>query len=111
MSEIFNQIIPQNTNEKKSEIELAQSLKLLVQELIKITEFSRQDLNYSSMIEGIRYLKPFIDYRNRNKKHRKRKHSKELLTAIDNIAKALSSILASSSDSNSLLANLLPQRR
>lgn len=68
------------------EITLALSLEKLVDKLDDITEFSMRDLVPLSMLHHHKYIKPHIEYLEKNKKHLKRKHAKELLQVVKDIA-------------------------
>ena len=79
-------ILPKEKKQNQIDGIIANSLQFLVQELSKITEFSMRDLVPLSMLQKHKYIAPHLDYLILNKKHIKRKHSKEILQAIEKIS-------------------------
>jgi len=90
--DIFKQI-----EEKESENDkIYQLLNRILDSLDKITEFNDRELKAISILETDPFFKEYLDFFIQNKKHIKRKHSKEILRALANIA----STLRQNSDSN-----------
>lgn len=90
--DIFKQI-----EEKESEDDkIYQLLNRILDSLDKITEFNDRELKAISILETDPFFKEYLDFFIQNKKHIKRKHSKEILRALANIA----STLRQNSDSN-----------
>jgi len=79
-------------NKRKTEIEgsLADSLQTLVQNLGKLTEFSKRELFIISLFQAEdKYLSKMLEFLVLNKKHIKRKHAKENLEGLKYISKAV----------------------
>lgn len=72
------------------ENKIASVLLDVVHEMFKITEFKERELTEISKLSENRYLKPRLKIRLQNKKHLKRKHAKELLDTIKDIASMIS---------------------
>ena len=90
--DIFKQI-----EEKESENDkIYQLLNRILDSLDKITEFNDRELKAISILETDPFFKEYLDFFIQNKKHIKRKHSKEILQALANIA----STLRQNNDSN-----------
>lgn len=81
--------LEQKTNENAIEKTLAKSLEDLIKMLSEITEFSSNELKSLSLLQTDKYFQPFSLFYLANKKHLKRKHAKEILEALENIAKCI----------------------
>ena len=97
---VFN---PIQQKEKKTEIELAQSLNTLTNLLKEITEFSSYELKSISLLQSDKYLKELLTFFIANKKHIKRKYSKEILDALDKISTAIANTMNSDNMFNQLI--------
>lgn len=93
LDEIF-QTIEKNETDKKQIIEL---LTRILSDLESITEFNDRELKAISILETDPYFKEYLDFFIQNKKHIKRKHSKEILEALRVIANGLSNMNGSNS--------------
>lgn len=83
--DIFKQI-----EEKESENDkIYELLNRILDSLDKITEFNDRELKAISILETDPFFKEYLDFFIQNKKHIKRKHSKEILQALANIASTL----------------------
>lgn len=80
-----------NKNSKSSPIDetIANSLRDLIELLKNVTEFKPNELKAISLLQTDEYLKNMLDFYILNKKHIKRKHSKEILEAIKYLSEAL----------------------
>lgn len=81
----------QNIEKKPNEIDvkIANTLDLLVKGILNITEFSQNELKAISIIQTDRRLASFLVKYLENKKHIKRKHSNELINALQTIARSI----------------------
>lgn len=77
---------PVSDNEKIRIIDLIQDI---IGKIDHITEYNENELMYISMLESDDYFAEMLSFYKENKKHVKRKHSKELLEALDKIAKTI----------------------
>ena len=87
--DILEEIMQNKGNKSEIESTLAKSLEKLIQMLSDITEFSQNELKALSLIESDRYFAHLLEYYSVNKKHLKRKHSKEILEALKEIAQSI----------------------
>lgn len=91
-----NRDIPNDIKEKKAskndniDNKIASVLLDVVNQVFQITEFKERELTEISKLSENRYLRPRLQIRLRNKKHLKRKHAKELLDTIKDIASMIS---------------------
>lgn len=69
------------TNPK--DIALSKALELLTHLFDNITEFSKTELKSISLIQNDKYMKDMLTFFLENKKHLKRKYSKEILKAFE----------------------------
>ena len=69
------------TNPK--DVALSKALELLTQLFNNITEFNKTELKSISLIQNDRYMKDMLTFFLQNKKHLKRKYSKEILKAFE----------------------------
>jgi len=79
----------ENISENDSSFEIVKLLNRIIDLLSEITEFSKSELKAISILESDKYLSRLLTFYKKNKKHVKRKHSKELLQALTEIAKAM----------------------
>ena len=70
----------------KMDVALASSLKILIGYVKEITEFNNSELKAISLIQTDKYLKKMLEYYVKNKKHLKRRHSKEIMKALENVS-------------------------
>lgn len=68
------------------------ALKDLVKMLGEITEFSNRELTSISMLQTNPYMKKLLAFRIKNKKHRKRRHAKEILEGLERVANAIGGV-------------------
>ena len=83
ISDIFEGITNKND---QLDVALAKSLKDLVKYIKDITEFNQFELKAISLIQTDKYMKDLLGFYIANKKHLKRRHSKEILTALKSIS-------------------------
>ncbi len=83
------------------EITLAKSLEKLVDMLSNTTEFNANELKAISILYSDKYLKALLEFLESNRKHLKRKHSAEILQALQNIA----SCISANSNNQAILQN------
>ena len=79
-------LLPERGRQSVLALTLAGSIKKLVDMLDNITEYSMRDLVPLSMLQKHEYIKPYLEFLKKNKKHIKRKHAKEVLQAIEKIS-------------------------
>lgn len=79
-------ILPQTSKQDIIDNTIAKSIEHLVNELTNITEYTPRDLLPLSMYAHDRFILPHFSVFIKNKKHYKRKHSKEILEALEKIS-------------------------
>lgn len=79
-----------SSSNRNVENQIADILLEISKQVFKITEFNPRELMAISMLYNHKYIRPYLDIYLANKKHYKRKHSKELLKMIEYISSMIS---------------------
>lgn len=79
---------------------LAKLMEQLTQALVNVTEFSSNELRAISMLQSDEYIAKLYDYYVKNKKHLKRKHSEEILSALEKVSNVISAMMSFSERSD-----------
>lgn len=90
MSMNFQDIFKKIDENEKNEKQIIQLLTRILTDLEGITEFNERELKAISILETDPFFKEYLDFYILNKKHIKRKHSKEILEALKTVASSLS---------------------
>lgn len=80
---------PVEGKKDKVKLALAKSLREITRELINIKEISRFELKAYAIMKQDKYFAESLDFWINNTKHIERKHSKELLQALESINKRM----------------------
>lgn len=92
--------IGSNNKENKTDKVLADSLSKLVGMMDNLTEYSNRQILPLSLLQANKYYAKYLEFYIKNKKHVKRKFSKELLKVITAISETIGSKL---NESNGLV--------
>lgn len=86
---LFEKLNESKDNTTKRDILILDMIKELIAEVKGITEISESELKAISLIETDKYLKDLLEFYDLNKKHVKRKYSKEIIEIFKEVAKIM----------------------
>lgn len=97
---LFESVKENNDNTTKRDVMILDIVKQLLEEVKGITEVNTNELKALSLIESDEFLKDLLVYYSKNKKHVKRKFSKEIIEVFQEMVKALQFSALSSQNNN-----------